>query len=537
MGRWHKAGRWAAWRVAAPMAVLLFLAACVTTAGRGGQTSVSPADLAWLDRLTFGVDSRMLSNFQAGGRDAYLAAQLTPPGEALPPEVAAAISRLTTAGRSLTDTYAFVQAEEARIAALPNDEAKSESRNALRRAGHDAATEAKSRLLMRALYGQDSLNQQLVWFWLNHFSVFEGKARIGFWLADYEAHAIRAHALGHFRDLVLATAQHPAMLEYLDNAQNAQGHINENYARELLELHTLGVNGGYTQSDVEALAHVLTGFGLRGAQQPKGNPRLGKLPRTDGVFLFNPGRHDYGPKRLFSQPLRSRGYDELIEAVDRIVKQPACAEFIVRKLAVYFVGDDPPPALVARGVATFRRTDGDIREVLRTLLTAPEFPALLGHKYKDPMHFVTSAYRLAYDGRAVTDTKPLQEALRTLDQGLFGRQTPDGYPLTSGAYTSSGQLAKRIEVARAIGAGALAAVPVAISRVAGKSPGTGPGSDRSIASTASAANGGFAQLSNRLYFQVIEPRLTAQTRHTLGEARSAQEWNALLLASPEFNYY
>lgn len=523
----------APWRGAATMAVLLGLVACATTAGRGTQTPVPAADLAWLARLTFGIDSRTLADFRVRGRDAYLVAQLTPPGEALPPEVVAAIDRLPTAARPLPDTYAVVQAEEARIARLPSDEAKRESRNALRRAGLDAAAEAKSRLLLRALYGQDSLNEQLVWFWLNHFSVFEGKGRIGFWLADYEAHAIRAHALGHFRDLVLATAQHPAMLEYLDNAQNAQGHINENYARELLELHTLGVNGGYTQDDVEGLAHVLTGFGLKGAPRPTGHPRLGQLARTDGVFLFNPARHDYGTKRLFGQPLHTHGYDELAEAVDRIVKQPACAEFIVRKLAVYFVGDDPAQALVARGVATFRRTDGDIREVMRTLLTAPAFVASLGRKYKDPMHFVTSAYRLAYDGRTVTDTKPVQEALRTLDQGLFGRQTPDGYPLTAGAYTSSGQVAKRIDVARAIGAGTLgAAVPAATATATATATGTGTGA---VGGRGTGVH--FAQLSNRLYFDAIEPALSAQTRNTLGEARSPQEWNALLLASPEFNYY
>ena len=238
--------------------------------------------------------------------------------------------------------------------------------------------EARRRELLRAIYSPAQLKEQMVWFWLNHFSVFEQKANVRWLLGDYSERAIRPHALGHFRDLVMATLEHPAMLQYLDNAQNAAGHINENYARELMELHTLGVDAGYSQHDVQELARVLTGVGIAGREPPRLKPELRGYYLREGAFEFNPARHDFGPKKLLGKPLTKHGFAEVSEAVELLVHQKACARFISRKLAVYFVGDDPPAALVERMAQTFQDSDGDIAAVLRTLFTSPELAAQAG---------------------------------------------------------------------------------------------------------------------------------------------------------------
>src|SRR5205085_5135468 len=192
----------------------------------------------------------------------------------------------------------------------------------------------------------------------------------------YEAEAIRPHALGRFRDLLGATAHHPAMLFYLDNAQNAaagskglngrEAGINENYARELMELHTLGADGGYTQRDVEALAQVLTGWSLNFAG---GEPSR-----------FYPRRHDNRDKELLGTTIQGGGAQELDHALDLLARHPSTARFVSRKLALFFVSDDPQPALVERMAATFAASDGDIAQVLRTMFASPEFRASLGTK-------------------------------------------------------------------------------------------------------------------------------------------------------------
>ena len=478
--------------------------------------SLAAADVRWLNRITYSVDTPTLERFVRLGRARFLEQQLNPGAEVLPAPVSAQIVSYASLARAPGEVLASVRREHERINALAGDDQKQAARQALRQAGAAAATEAKSRLLLRALYSPNQLNEQLVWFWLNHFSVHEPKGSIAPLLGDYEERAIRPHALGHFRDLVIATATHPAMLEYLDNQQNAVRHVNENYARELMELHTLGVNGGYTQADVQELARVLTGFGVEGALPPRLPRNLEHYYRHGGGFEFNPARHDFGRKQLLGHVIDGTGYDELAQAVDVLVRQSACAHFVSRRLAEYFVADEPPPALVERAARTFQKTDGDIRAVLRTLLDSPEFEASLGTKYKDPVHYVVAALRISYDGHAISNLKPAISALQSLDEGLYARATPDGYPLDQAAWTSSGQIAKRLDIARALGNGN----PALFQRRDGDT----------------SAGPAFAQLSNRLYFSAIEPGLSQQTRQTLAQARSPQEWNALLLASPELNF-
>jgi uncharacterized protein (DUF1800 family) len=230
--------------------------------------------------------------------------------------------------------------------------------------------------------------------------VHQHKANLRIFVGDYEDHAIRSHALGKFRDLLVATLRHPAMLRYLDNTDNASGHLNENYAREIMELHTMGVGSGYTQADVEALARILTGVGIDvKPEEPKLKPELRQQLVREGAFEFNPARHDYGDKTFLGHPIKGQGFAEIDEAVDILVHHPATATHLSKQIATYFVSDNPPDALVSKMAQTFKATDGDIAAVLATMVHAPEFTASLkpGVKFKDPVHYVFSAVRLAYD--------------------------------------------------------------------------------------------------------------------------------------------
>jgi uncharacterized protein (DUF1800 family) len=204
------------------------------------------------------------------------------------------------------------------------------------------------------------------------------------------------------------------------------------------------------------------------------------------------------------------------QAVDLLVAQPACAQFISHKLAVYFVADDPPRALVNRMAKTFEKTHGDIAEVLGTLFESREFQASLGGKFKDPMHYVISTLRLAYDNKLIVNTHPVMNWLNALGEPLFGRQTPDGYPLTESGWASSGQISRRFEIARSISGGNAGLFE--------PEDGTPP------------TTTGFPQLSGRLYFTAVEPFLSANARTALEHASSQLEWNTFLLASPDFNY-
>ena len=190
---------------------------------------------------------------------------------------------------------------------LPNDDdAKQAARKAYQRAMNQLEQEAATRHLLRALYSPNPLQEQMTWFWLNHFSVHGRKADLRAMVGDYEDSALRPFALGRFRDLLGAVAHHPAMLRYLDNAQNAANKINENYARELMELHTLGQAGGYSQRDVQELARVLTGVGIdRDGAEPNLPPKLQPFYVHRGLFEFNPRRHDFGAKQFLGEPIRT----------------------------------------------------------------------------------------------------------------------------------------------------------------------------------------------------------------------------------------
>jgi len=469
----------------ARLLVPLLLAGCATApAPRAPQPPIAwpddsrAAQLQALNRVSWGANRSSAAEIASVGTGAWLAAQLQPARAPLPPDIQARIDEMSISKRSLVDLATDFDSRRRALQKAAPEERKAE-RQALNQDLQALAREAQTRLLLRALYSPNQLEEHLTWFWMNHFNVFQFKGPLRALLADYEERAIRPYALGRFRDLLAATSRHPAMLIYLDNAQNRASHLNENYARELMELHTLGVDGGYTQRDVEALARILTGWSL--------DLSSGELSR------FYPRRHDFGSKEFLGQTIAGTGAGELDKALDILARHPATARFVSRKLALYFVSDDPPPALVASMAQTFLDTSGDIRAVLRTMFASAEFRASLGTKFKDPMHYALSALRLVLDERPLPDAQPVIGALARMGEPLYARPTPDGYPLLRADWASPGQLATRFEIARGIA----------------------------------------YRVPARIWDEPLGP-LSATTRETLARASSPQEWNLLLLSSPEF---
>ncbi len=312
---------------------------------------LKPDDIAWLQRITWQPDQATLDQYRKLGRRDFLKQQLTG-NAALPATVQARIDEFEVAHRSGAELLLDASNAQKQLAQVPEGDQREAARKTINDHASTLLNEAIGRELLRAVYSPQQLREQLVWFWTNQFSIHQGKANGRVLAADYVEQAIRPHVLGHFRDLVLATMTHPAMLQYLDNAQSAAGHVNENYARELLELHTMGVGSGYTQQDVQELARVLTGIGVSVATDPpKLKPEWQQLYQHTGAFEFNPARHDFGAKMLLGQRIEGSGFKEAEQAVDLIVAQPACAHFIATRLATYFVADEPPPALVENSAA------------------------------------------------------------------------------------------------------------------------------------------------------------------------------------------
>ena len=291
------------------------------SAALAGTSAIHRGDVLWLERVGFGLDSASLAQYRSFGRAGYLDAQLAARDTALPEPIAAQINAMEVVHLDPLRALADVNAQNKAINAMPDGPDKEQARKSLNDHGNQLSYQAIRRDLLRAVYSPAQLQEQMVWFWLNHFSVYQYKANLRWLVGDYEEHAIRPHALGHFRDLVLATLEHPAMLQYLDNSQNAVGHINENYARELMELHTLGVGSGYTQRDVQELARVLTGVGINAGDSPHLRPELEPLYRRVGAFEFNPARHDFGGKSLFGHPIDGSGFGEVERAVTLITRE------------------------------------------------------------------------------------------------------------------------------------------------------------------------------------------------------------------------
>jgi uncharacterized protein (DUF1800 family) len=302
--------------------------------------------------------------------------------------------------------------------------------------------------LYRAVYGNRQLEEQLVDFWYNHFNVFLDKGADRFLVPTYEREAIRPHVLGHFRELLESTASSPAMLFYLDNWQSVapnqarrpmgarpQRGLNENYARELMELHTLGVDGGYTQKDIIEVARCFTGWTIR-------NPQQG------GSFQYNDRVHDKGEKIVLGVKIPAGGgKDDGEKVLDILAKHPSTARFVSKELAQRFVADDPPPALIESMAKTFLSTDGDIREVMKTMLLSKEFLSAGAYhaKVKTPFEMIASALRAT--GAEVDYALPLANQIGQLGEPLYRKVEPTGYSSANAEWISSASLLGRMNFA------------------------------------------------------------------------------------------
>jgi uncharacterized protein (DUF1800 family) len=319
--------------------------------------------------------------------------------------------------------------------------------------------------LYRAVYGNRQLEEQLVDFWYNHFNVFLDKGADRFLVPTYEREAIRPHVLGHFRELLESTASSPAMLFYLDNWQSVapnaarrpmgarpQRGLNENYARELMELHTLGVDGGYTQKDIIEVARCFTGWTIR-------NPQQG------GSFQYNDRVHDKGEKIVLGVRIPAGGgKDDGEKVLDILAKHPSTARFISKELAQRFVSDDPPPALIESMAKTFLSTDGDIREVMKTMLLSKEFlsAGAFHAKVKTPFEMIASALRAT--GAEVDYALPLAQQIGQLGEPLYRKVEPTGYSSANAEWVSSASLLGRMNFAIALAQNKVPGVNVDASR-------------------------------------------------------------------------
>lgn len=525
-----------------------------------GQTAVpSPPDdrtiAHVLNRLGFGPAPGDFERVRTIGLDAYIDRQLHP--ERLQDSgMAARLARLRTVTKStreLADSY-FLPAQMARRlrqqrragdpAMTPPDArspaAPQPDQEAIR-AERQVLVELSEQKILRAAYSERQLQEVMVDFWFNHFNVFAGKGQTRMYLTEYERDVIRPHALGRFRDLLGATAASPAMLFYLDNwqsaapagtavparrapqsprrgmvragaagqpprtmadlprtARNRSRGLNENYARELLELHTLGVDGGYTQADVQEVARAFTGWTIA-------NPRQG------GSFVFDPRLHDGGEKRVLGHTLPAGGGRRDGERVlDILAGHPSTARHIAAKLARRLVADRPPPALVDRAARRFLETGGDLREVVRTIVTSPEFfaPAARRAKIKSPFEFVVSAIRAT--AAEAANAAPLVQAVRELGMPLFMCQPPTGYGDTAESWVNTGALLNRMSFAVALAGGRIRGITVPMAGASSLSP---------------------ARVLTR---EVLAGDVSAATAKTVAKAGTAAQAIALVLGSPDF---
>jgi uncharacterized protein (DUF1800 family) len=453
-----------------------------------------------LNRLAFGPRPGDVDRVMAMGVDRWIEQQLRPDrvsdrdAEQI---VVAAFPAMRQSASELLRDYPPRNAQQLAARLRADSMLTREDSIALRREAQrnrEFVNDLLSAKVARAVISERQLAEVMTDFWENHFNVFIGKGQLRYYLPEYSERTIRPHALGRFRDLLGAVARSPAMLLYLDNAQSVADSgqptldgrgafgrgrgrgainnrrlarldsaqremleqlqqrrprgLNENYARELLELHTLGVDGGYTQQDVIEVARALTGWGLN-------------APRQGGGFIFRGPAHDAGPKIVLGHKLKSgRGIEDGEEVLDIVSTHPSTAMFISRKLVVRFVSDDPPEDLIERAAATFKRTDGDIREVVRTIITSNEFFARAAYrsKVKSPFEVTVSALR-ALGARA--DTTPFTAGLvGRLGQPLYGHQAPNGWPETGAAWINTGAILNRINLGLVVASGRVPGAPL-----------------------------------------------------------------------------
>ena len=434
-----------------------------------------------LNRLAFGARPGDVERVRSMGVDRWIATQLQPSRirDTAAERIVASLQTLSMSSRDLLERHPPPQVVRRQQGSTMSRDDSAEVRRAAQESRRVLA-EMQIAKVARAVASERQLEEVMVDFWENHFTVFAGKGPERYFIGSYQREAIRPHALGTFRDLLGAVARSPAMLFYLDNWQSAveegrprtedrgsarrarrgvarrtpgsplprssalgrQG-LNENYARELLELHTLGVDGGYTQADILNVARAFTGWTL-------------EQPRRAGGFVFRPVMHDAGEKTVLGYTLApGRGIEDGEEVLDIVARHPSTARFIASKLARRFVSDDPPESLVDKAADTFTRTNGDIREVARTIVTSEEFFASAAYraKVKSPFELVASALRAV---NATPDMTPrTAQVIARLGQPLYLHQAPNGWPERGDAWINTGAILNRINFGLALAGGGL----------------------------------------------------------------------------------
>lgn len=420
------------------LSFLLFVAVTSTTVASAQQTdSARAAHL--LARATYGARPADITRVQSIGALRWLDEQLNP--ERINDDaVQAKIARFPTLAMSISDL--------AREYAPMQDGDTAKRRNQRRILGELVAAR-----LVRDVESERQLEEVMTAFWFNHFNVFWGKGPVKYMVADYENNAIRPFVFGKFYDMLDATAKHPAMLFYLDNAQsNARKGVNENYARELMELHTLGVDGGYTQKDVQEVARAFTGWTIRRPIYGRRNARNMEMPETQSGFAFIPALHDRESKVVLGKNLAAgRGIEDGEDVLKMLARSPVTAHHIARQLIERFVNDTPDSAFVNELAAVFLKTDGDLRAVTRALFTSPRFydSKNVRAKVKTPFELVVSALRTT--GTPPIASPQLLQTLRSMGELPYTEQAPTGFPASSQDWVNSGAMLARMNFGIALG--------------------------------------------------------------------------------------
>ncbi len=402
------------------------------------------------NRLTFGMSMEDIDKINKIGVNSHIKEQLNPQSIDITNFLTSDINKYKSLKMNVSQIFNNYQ-----DAYLPKNGKK--QKNQLNKERGKFLKDTLEFKIYKSINNPRQLEEIMTDFWFNHFNVFINK--MGgiqiFLITNYEQKAIQPHALGKFRDLLEATAQHPSMLYYLDNWKNVaakkQGKkssrgLNENYARELMELHTLGVNGGYTQDDVINLARILTGWGIM-------NP---KTPQSENGFYFNEKLHDYGDKNFLGHKIKGSGIEEVNQALDILAYHPSTANHISYKLVQFFLADDPPDNLIKKLAKTFLDTKGNIKTVLAKLFDSEEFwdAKYYGNKFKTPYQYVISILRMANIQKPPFNP-PIMTALRDLQMRPYYCLTPDGYKNTQDAWLSADGMMKRVNFALRVGEGKL----------------------------------------------------------------------------------
>ncbi len=403
-----------------------------------------------LNRLGFGPRPGDIERVKSMGINTYIQSQLRPETISESPKLTQEMTKFASfslAPTELFQQYAFIPVKKGEKLTL-------QQRRKINRGVRQVLGQSENVRLLKAILSNRQLQEVMVDFWFNHFNISFKKGNLArLWVGTYERDAIRPYALGNFRGLLGATAQHPAMLFYLDNwlntapgSKGSRGRfkgLNENYARELMELHTLGVDGGYQQEDIITLAKIFTGWGI----QRRGGDGTG--------FRFDQNRHDNSDKIFLGIPIKGGGVEEGEKALDILANHPSTARYISYKLAQYFVADRPPETLINRLAQKFQETNGNIRFVLEALFNSPEFwdQKYYASKFKNPYQYIISAARAA--GTNQPRFGRIKGILNQLGMPLYGCETPDGYKNTQEAWLNPDAMIRRISFARVISRGLL----------------------------------------------------------------------------------